>query len=325
METLKWPKEMNMPDSAFVALEESAARETDDEILASVVKSAFAFFEHDKAQESRATALIARALAKGSEYTLYAASALFGFHTNDLPLTLLDILLFHLKGVSPQHKGTVDNIDYGLAHILKTAQQEKAIGFLEELLTAHPGKLTVKTFDSAAREILKSVALISKLLTRWFLRGERPLCEGVHEIGGMPHGDNLRIEIDPAELNPLDLVHVMFIAHKAIGYFFMKPVTAATVVISLMRVAPGDEVLHELGTLLLNPLLMSYPGSVRQYVAEQAGRESGKVKETIDKALASIEKYSRTYAVFQASRRYIQVSLSESPIGAIWPKQWRNR
>jgi hypothetical protein len=36
---------------------------------------------------------------------------------------------------------------------------------------------------------------------------------------------------------------------------------------------------------------MNYTGSMREYVAKQAGRESGKVKETIDKALASIEKY----------------------------------
>ena len=193
--------------------------------------------------------------------------------------------------MSPEHKGTLDNIDYGLSQLLKKGEQEKAIRFLEELLLAHPGKLTLKVFDSAARDIRASGPLISKVLTRWFLRGEPTLCDGVHEICGTHHGGDLHIEIDPAELKPLDLVHVMFIARKAIGYFFMKPVTAASVVISLMRLAPSDEVLHELGELLLNPLLMNYTGSMREYVAKQAGRESGKVKETIDKALASIEKY----------------------------------
>jgi len=291
MARLNWPKEMTVPESVFAALEKSVAQETDDQILASVVTSAFACFEQDKAQQSRAVTVIASALAKGGEYTIYAASTLFGFHTNDLPLPLFDVLLSGLKGVSPDHKGTLDNIDYGLAHTLKTGEQEKAIRFLEELLTAHSGKLTVKTFDGAAREILKSGALISKVLTRWFLRGERPLCEGVQEIGGMHHGDDLRIEIDPAELKPLDPVHVIFTARKVVGYFFMKPVTAASLVISLMRLAPDDEVLHGLGELLLNPLLMNYTGSMREYVGEQAGRESGKVKETIDRALASIEEY----------------------------------
>ena len=206
-------------------------------------------------------------------------------------LPLLDLLLSDLKGVSPDHKGTLDNIDYGLSHLLKTGEQKRAIRFLEELLVAHPGELTLKVFDSAAGDILTSGPLISKVLTRWFLRGEPELWEGVEEICGTHHGHDLHIEIDAAELKPLDLIHVMFIAHKAIGYFFMKPVTAASVVISLMRFAPNDEVLYELGKLLLNPLLMNYTGSMREYVAKQAGRESGKVKETIDKALASIEKY----------------------------------
>jgi hypothetical protein len=291
MANLKWQKEMTVPDSAFIALEESAARETDDQILASVVKSAFMLFEQDRSHESRAVALTVSALRKGGDYTLHGASFLFGLHTSGLPPPLLDLLLIHLKRANPEHKGTLDNIDYGLAELLKKGEQEKAIHFLEELLLAHPGKLIVKTFDSAAREILKNGALMSNVLTRWFLRGERTLCEAVHAIAGTHHGDALRIEIDPSELKPLDTVHVIFLARKAIGYFFMKPVTAVSVVISLMSVAPDDEVLEELGKLLLNPLLMNYPGSVRQYLAEQTERESGKVKETIDKALASFEEY----------------------------------
>ena len=141
----------------------------------------------------------------------------------------------------------------------------------------------------------------------------------------MQHGDDLHIEVDSAELKPLDLTHVMFMARKAIGYFFMKPVTAAGVVISLMRLAPSDEVLHQLGELLLNPLLMNYTGRMREYVANQAGRESGKVKETIDKALASIEKYLQdlrgvpslpalhpSQSQRESYRRYMSESMAES-------------
>ena len=58
MSNLKWAKEVTVPDSAFIALEESAAQETDDQILAGVVKSAFAFFKQDKAQKSRGPLLL---------------------------------------------------------------------------------------------------------------------------------------------------------------------------------------------------------------------------------------------------------------------------
>lgn len=323
--SLKWPEGANVPDYAFATLEDSVAKETDDQILGSIVKSAFALFKQDKSQEPRIITLIASALQKGGEHTLYAASALFGFHTKDLPQQLLDLLLDHLKRVSPEHKGTLDNVDYGLSYLLKNREPEKAIQFLQESLLAHPGKLTLGTFDSATRDIRESAALRSKVLTRWFLFGERALCEAVHEIGGTHYGDELHAEIDPAELQPLDFVHVIFVARKAIGYFFMRPVTASSVLISLMRLAPNDHVLDELRRLLWDTLLMNYPGNVHQYVVNEIARESGKVKETLEKALASFEEYHQTLrtvpnlpalhptqAQRESYRRHMSDSMAES-------------
>lgn len=287
---VRWPKGESVPDSTITALEHSAAKEHDDEILASVVKSALALLQQDEATESRVTALIGNALAKGAEQTLHAASTLFGFHTYDLPSPLLDLLLDHLKRVKPENRGTLDNIDYGIARLMKR-EPEKGLRFLEDLLTAHAGTLTVKAFDSAGSKIRQNNALLGKVLTRWFLRGERVLWESVHEIGGTHHGEDFLIEIDAVELKPADLNHILFVARKAIGYFFMKPITAASVVISLMRLAPGDEALNELGQLLFDPLLLNYPGSVREYAQAQARHESGEVKETMEKALVSIDEY----------------------------------
>ena len=119
---------------------------------------------------------------------------------------------------------------------------------------------------------------------------------------------------------------MIFIAHKAIGYFFMKPVTAASVVISLMRVAPNDEVLDELGKLLLNPLLMNYPGSVRQYLA-RAGWARVRQGEGNDRQGTRLHSKNtwKGCAAFQSSQRCIQLSPSGSPIGATCPTLWRNR
>ena len=79
-----WPEGIAVSDSALAALERSATAETDDQILAGIVKSAFALLQQHKAQEPRVVALIATALSKGDEYTLHAASEVFGFHTGEL-------------------------------------------------------------------------------------------------------------------------------------------------------------------------------------------------------------------------------------------------
>lgn len=165
------------------------------------------------------------------------ASEIFGFHTGELPTALLDTLFVDLVRVKPANKGTWDNVDYGISHLLKNGDPEKAIQFLENLLLMHSGELTMDVFDSVAREILRNKALISKILTRWFLRGDRVLCEGVHTIIRAHHGDDMPLEIDPAELKPADSVHLLFV-----------------------------EVLTKLGALLFDPLLLNFTGKVRDTV-----------------------------------------------------------
>lgn len=280
-----------MSDSAITALERSSMVETDDQILARLVKSAFMLLQQDKAQEQRIATLFATAVAKGGEYTLYAASEIFGFHTNELPAPLLEVLLVHLAHVSPTNKGTLNNVDYGIAHLLKNGTTERPIQFLEDLLLAYPNDLTMEVFDDTAREILGNKALISKVLTRWFLRGDRVLCDGVRIIVSSHHHDGLPLGIDPSELKSADSVHVVFLARKAIGYLFMQQICATSVLTSLMRYTSDDETLKALGELLFDPLLLSYTGKAREYIMQQSGVESGKVKVVMDNTLKAIDDY----------------------------------
>jgi hypothetical protein len=277
---------------SLAALERSVTVETDDQILANIVRSAFAFLQQDKNQLPLIHILISNALSKGNECTHHAASELFGFHTDKLSDQLLDVLLVHLTSVKPINKATLDNIDYGISHLLKKGDLEKTIKFLEGLLIEHPKDLTMKVFDSASRDILCNKSLLQKILTRWFMRGDRVLCDGVDTIISMYHGDNLLLEIDPTELAQTDVTHILFVAKKAIGYFLLTQSTcAANILISLMQHSTDEEALEELGQLLFDPLLLNFTGKAREHVEQQSKLASGKVKETIDKALKSIDDY----------------------------------
>ncbi len=218
---IEWPKGASVQEEALAGLEKSAI-ENDDEILASVIKSAFKFYQQDKTTEAQVTTLIDNALSKGDEYTLHAGSAILGFEAKEIPAPLLDVILGHLKRVKPMNKGTLDNIDLGIATLLKASIPEKALRFLEEFLLLHTGTLTIAVFDSAASEILTNKTLLSKVTTRWFLNGARVLCESVHDIGGRLNDGNLLIDVDAAELATKDFTHMVFIARKAIGHFFFS-------------------------------------------------------------------------------------------------------
>lgn len=280
-----------MTNSAIAVLERSAVAETDDQILARIVKSAFMLHQQEKTQEQRIVTLFATAVAKGGEFTLHAASEIFGFNTTELTSALLEVLLEHLAHVKPTNKGTLNNIDYGIAHLLRNGTPERPIQFLENLLLAYPNDLTMEVFDDTAREILSNKALISKVLTRWFLRGNRVLCDSVRIIVGSHHHDGLPLEIDPSELQPADFVHVVFLARKAIGYLFMQQISSTSVLVSIMRHTTDDETLNVLGELLFDPLLLNFTGKAREYVVQQSVGESGKVKLVMDNALKSIGDY----------------------------------
>ena len=290
---IEWPKGTNVPKEALAGLERSVT-EVDDQILAGVVKSAFAFYQQDKTTEARVTALIDKALSKGDECALYAGAEIFGFETKEISAPLLDVILEHLKQVKPAKKGTLDNIDYGVATLLKEAVSGKALRFLEKLLLLHTGTLTIEVFDSAAYEIWTNKTLLSRVTTRWFLNGAPALCESVENIVRKSHNDTLPIEIEATELKTKDCKHITFVARKAIGHLFMKPVTATSILISLMRLAPDDKTLEYLGELLFDSLLINYPVSVREYVEAQARQETGKVKKALDKALAELAAYLDT-------------------------------
>lgn len=290
---IEWPKEANVPEEALAGLERSVT-EVDDQILASVVKSAFAFYQQDKTTEARVTVLIDKALSKGDECALHAGADIFGFKTKEIPAPLLGVILGHLKQVKPANRGTINNIDYGVKTLLKETAAEKVLRFLEELLLLHTGTVTIKDFDSAANEILTNKALLSRVTTRWFLNGAPALCESVEKIVRKSHNDTLPIEIEASELKTKDFIHMVFVAWKTIGYLFMNPITATSILISLMRLAPDDKTLEHLGKLLFDFLLINYPDSVRKYIEAQARQETGKVKETLDKTLAELTAYLDT-------------------------------
>lgn len=288
---IQYPKDTNLYKASLACLELSATKETDDQLFGNLIRSAFSLYQQDKSLEERIISLISRALSSGGENALHAASELFGFKFNELPCALLDILLDYLMRVKPQNKGTLNNIDYGLANLMKREDPTKGIDFLEAFLKANPDTVQMDAFDSVIQKLYKNNTLLNKLLTRWFLRGDRVLCKGIHTVVNKVHGHDMLLKIDPSELVSTDFVHIIFLARKAIGYLFFKPVTAVSITISLMHQTSDKKTLQQLGTLIFDPLLLNFPGKVRDFLIQQSKSESGKAKKTIETALKNFDKH----------------------------------
>jgi hypothetical protein len=145
----------------------------------------------------------------------------------------------------------------------------------------------LKKFANARSTILTSPTLLSKVVTRWIATGEKAFCKAAADLVQEASHRNLIIEADADELPMNDDDSLAFTARKAVGYLFVWPVIAASFVVSLMRLGAIDS----LKQLLLDPLLLNYPGSVQELLQERSKSEPKAVSEGIDECLQAIEDY----------------------------------
>lgn len=289
---IQYPVQSELPRQALDCLERLVVQETDDHLLENAIKSICTICMTDGSLTDKGGEILDLALSKGGDYALHAASASFGSDIGKLPEPLLDLIIQNLPRINPKNKGTVDMIDYGVLRLLKRDNPSQGIEFLEDFLLTHAQDLSLESLDSVVHEIQRSnKKLLNKLLTRWFFKGDRILCDGISIVVEAAHGEEMPLEVDPAEIPTPDFVHLIFLAHKAIGYLFLKPITTASIIISLIRQTNDANVLQELGTLLFDPLLLNFSGSLYDFLTGRVGIESGQTKDAIQTALDIFNTY----------------------------------
>ena len=239
---ISYPKDSTFPERAIDEVGCFVVDQSDDNCMAVVVKTAISLARSNPSLVEKANTAIATALAKGSDQALHSATEEFCFHAKDLPDELLISLISVLPRVKAENRVSISNIDCGISKLLNGRNMSQAIGCLETILIANASTLNLEVFSGAVHKILSGdLTTINKLLTRWFLTGERVLCKGISEIVESVHGDQLLLEIKPEDLPNKDAEILVFLARKAIGYLFINPVSVASIIISLLRLYDKSE------------------------------------------------------------------------------------
>ena len=288
---IPYPEGSSYTKRAMEQVAHTVKQKSDDADMAVVIKTTSSIARIDSTLGEKSHEVISIALAKGSDLALHAATEEFGFHTNDLPGQLLNIFISHIPRIKSENKGSIDNIDFGISALFKK-DTNLAIECLENILLSNRDTSSLKMFDSVIHEILSmGLSTLNHLLTRWFIKGDRVLCTAIREILESVHGNQMKLEIDPKALPNNDPITFILLAHKAIGYLFFKPVTASSIIVSLLRVAKDDAAMKDLEELLLDPILMNYPGSVPDFLECQVSKEPENVSAFIKSVMARFDKY----------------------------------
>lgn len=234
-----------------------------------------------------AVILIKRLVENAGEFTLHQAAHILWAYRKALNPDIISSLLETLKNLNPANKGTVNELDLSLNTLLEIGHDEAAIAYVTKLLSQPDNSFELENFDSFTRTLLSgSPDRLSRVVVQWFLLGSPSLCGGLSNAmhGRDLDGPPLNLRFEDLAISP---VAQLFICRKAIGWFFLKPTTAASVLVSVLRVCDEGTAI-EVQKLLVDPLLVNY-SSVREYLEGLASDDVA--KERIAQALAENNAY----------------------------------
>jgi hypothetical protein len=284
-------KALDLGGKAFELLLELVGTETDDLIRTHVLAATVGL--HSRAPKrfhKRAVALLAKAVELGGDHVLHRSAVALSSEREHLSDEMIEILLTALEHVNPINLGTINTLDGGLSQLVKAGKGSRVSQFLEAAFLARPNALGFKQFDSVGHALTTTGrALAEDMTVRWLMSGDQTLAEHISSLMGGTTREPVLFEVD---IKPYALsdIEALFLARKAVGWLFFHPITAASLIICILRSVKG-ETAEAIGDLLFDPLLLNYSGELCEHLTARVKGSRDRAKPHIRRALAKLDAY----------------------------------
>tara|TARA_R110002072_G_scaffold301462_1_gene481229 strand:- start:8451 stop:10187 length:1737 start_codon:yes stop_codon:yes gene_type:complete len=266
---------------------------TDGAIYAEILKTLFALSQENSEVEEKALAIVDSISKLVDERLTHSASDILFFESDKITDEMLERLLAILVHTLPKNGGTIDHIDYGLQKMVQNGKIDRAVLFLEALFEQCDYQIDVTVFDSFVRELFQNKeSYLQPLLTKWLLAKKVKLGRFCFELLNSVTDKGIPLAIDSPQLKGLESGAFLFLARKACGWFFMRPVSAVSLMLSCIELASEDEV-DQITEVIFDPLFISYPGSIRDYFDSIYDDSGSIVQSTIEELRTRLEAYHK--------------------------------
>ena len=276
---------------AIAALRDQLEYEDDDRILGLGMYAAIELHSRSEQANPADTAKIVAIAATrgGTEMRRRAMQALW-FQWRAIASEILDQLIGIAETVEGSDPVAVDHLDHALYQMISGEYLERAIAIVRTVLSANRGTLTVHSFGGFEHQLLtKHRARFDTLAVEWFVSGDRALGEAVEALVCKVHGAPMVLHPDltPFGYGPAELV---FLARKAVGYLFTTPISAASLLMAILRTGVSDGI-KGATELLFDPLLVNYSGELGEYLREAAKDANDPASPHVASALQQLKTY----------------------------------
>ncbi|XOF33938.1 MAG: hypothetical protein ACL93V_01155 [Candidatus Electrothrix sp. YB6] len=286
---IKYHDREELISKSLQAIQTTLEQDCDEYLYAAILRSTVALYKADNSTEKHAIKLLQHILPQQDDIVLYeAAQCLF----SKLPASMVDLLLNTLAQINIQRINIIRDIDFGLCSLIKHGMREKVLLFLEKLLVQREQEFSIRQFDTLNLAICNNKeGYLDFLITRWLLSKQVALGRAAADLleNTSEYGTPVAVDLDQLQELPEGIR--VFLVRKACGWFFHKPISATSFIVSLIDTASGDEI-EEITDILFHPLLINYSGCVKDYLVKTVEEEpSEKVKLVIDTVLEQLKNY----------------------------------
>lgn len=269
----------------------AAAITTDDNTLGHVMTAACEIVRAHPHMEDWGCKVLEIAEPDASEQALHQLSLELMFHGEELPPSLAAKATTILRKVKLKNGATISNIGSAARKMVDHGRLDEAMSLVTSLIIAHGELASLEAFEGFASSLrqLDSERLAGVILD-WLGSLEPNLGQATMSLTAGHYGDlPLVLTAPETTLNRPD-EELLLLAHRTVGYLFLHPITAASLVLSLMS-GVGGKAAKAMQDILFDPLLINFSGELADWLKERAKDAADPVQPAIVDLLARLDEY----------------------------------
>lgn len=285
-------------DDAFGFVE----RDTDPAVRAAAIEAAFGLWEKlGPSEPYRQREFIETVGKNGGPNELSLLSAMLFYYGRGLPKESIEQVLGMLEALPSNSGATLGNLDHAIKKNDNRWDFNRVALVFAALIPSMDKKADQRDYHSFTSWAWSSPQHASYLFAAWLNGGEFRLCSFLADLlGGGAKGAGVWIQKQHLPPNADDQI---FIARKCVGFLWHHEVTAATILLSIVKHGqPQAKSAAE--TLLFDPLLLSYGGDLRDFLEKQCSNASKRISNCAKRLLS---KHDAHVAGLEAARDLVEL------------------
>ena len=220
---------------------------------------------------------------------LVQMSAALFYYPKGLAAESINQILAALAGEVSNPQATLHWLDHALHSNEKNFDLDKVIDILTKQIPKLKESIQPNYLYNFCQWIWRDSINSAQLFSRWLTKGQFELCEFLAKLAGESGRKNAIIDI-PMAILPNELADQVFMARKCVGFLWFHEVTAASILLSIVKNGRKDA-REEAEKLLYDPLLLSYSGDLRDFLEEQAKNPSRRISDCIGRLIKHHDVY----------------------------------